>query len=247
MKKPIQTRTLFTLIELLVVIAIIAILASMLLPALTQARDRGKATSCMSNLKSVGSANMFYADDNNGFTVPGAMPYVSGQYNASSSYCWSTYNWPAFLAVYLTGGRISNSPLLPGNLFTNTNQMKSNVCPSLAGNIWGYAYNAMYLGQNTSSLKKLSKIRNSSKMIGFADSISYNSSIPEGRRTEPDGWFPWLGAPEWGAVLTTNWAWDVVDFRHAKRANTARLDGSVSTANSGMLYNGSYKQYWEAE
>ncbi|MBI4027054.1 MAG: type II secretion system protein [Verrucomicrobia bacterium] len=54
----------FTLIELLVVVAIVSVLASLLLPALKNARENAKSIVCMSNLKQIYTALGCYAADN---------------------------------------------------------------------------------------------------------------------------------------------------------------------------------------
>ena len=70
----------FTLLELLVVIAIIGILASLLLPALGQAEERGRRTRCLSNLRQVNLAVHLYADDSADSlpVLPAPNPYPNG-------------------------------------------------------------------------------------------------------------------------------------------------------------------------
>ena len=75
----------FTLIELLVVIAIIAILAAILVPAVSNALERGRAALCMSNQHQVGIALVQYANDHNGMWPA---PSIKN-FNGTSDLMWS--------------------------------------------------------------------------------------------------------------------------------------------------------------
>src|SRR5438552_527416 len=63
--QPAVRRYAFTLIELLVVIAIIGILAALFFPLLGRAKEAGRATVCLSNLRQAGFALQLYAQENN--------------------------------------------------------------------------------------------------------------------------------------------------------------------------------------
>jgi len=69
-----STKQAFTLIELLVVIAIIAILAAILFPVFAQAREKARATACLSNMKQIGLGIFMYVQDYDE-TMPMARSY----------------------------------------------------------------------------------------------------------------------------------------------------------------------------
>ncbi len=119
--EPCFIRSTFTLIELLVVIAIIATLAAMLMPALQQARERGRAISCTNNLKNMGTLVAQYIDDNDSYFLPPRVPHD----NTEKGYL----AWLDYISHYKIWGAPAKGPE------TKSTYYSFNICPSAP--VWG--------------------------------------------------------------------------------------------------------------
>ncbi|MCC6680145.1 MAG: type II secretion system protein [Phycisphaeraceae bacterium] len=97
----------FTLIELLVVISIIGLLMSILLPTLSHARDRGRATICASNIHQLATTSLQFADDDSQHRSPGSsMPVIPAQLGVVNP----AGSWRHTLDHYLNVEQIATCP-----------------------------------------------------------------------------------------------------------------------------------------
>jgi len=169
----------FTLVELLVVIAVIAILASLLLPALNNARTRAKGIQCAGNLKQCSTGMIQYTDDNNGYVpldIQVVAPYA---------------RWQDHLLPYVLPNLCSNPSDFAGNApKRNSIYIRNNIpigpfkcaAQALSGAAdstkhYGINYNFRELAPERPMSLKIVKSKNMSLRMLFGDSQSTRLNV----------------------------------------------------------------------
>jgi prepilin-type N-terminal cleavage/methylation domain-containing protein/prepilin-type processing-associated H-X9-DG protein len=220
MRKSQQCRRAFTLIELLIVIAVIGILASLMLPALTQAKIAARRITCVSNLRQLGIASQMYWDENDG----DAFRYILGSSNGSTIYWFGWIeNWtpgneglrqfdPSRSALYghLRGRGVEICPAF--------NYSSRLFKPKATGASYGYGYNVHLSAPTNQPPLKINRVTRPSDIALFADAGQINTFQEP---ASPDN--PLL--EEFYYITDTE---PTVHFRHQRRANVIYCDGHVS-------------------
>jgi len=216
----------FTLIELLVVIAIIAILAAMLLPALSQAKDKAKRTQCTSNMRQITIAHKLYTDDHEGVYV------MHGRTGGDLQ------NW-----FYGTNPNVTYWP----DVFRSEGYLKDIhifECPSVTfwTNKLAIGMNYPEIGKWLSGTVKEAEVRNPTDTVVFADTQAIQNPL----ESNPDKWIPandTLGGREWVCILfrtpnvgaTYNTLPQRPVNRHSGTCNLGFLDGHAEIGRASQI------------